>query len=92
MKSYCTKNVCTSSTMPNCSSIKFCLEDKEVIYRIDFNPNRVVQVTDDGELPVSHITFDIIEDGQSDDEEVDEHTVVKYIGFSDYELKIYIKN
>ena len=77
--------------MPNCSSIKFCLEDKSVTYRIDFDKNRVVQLTDDGDLPVSHITFEIIEDGQSEDEP-DEHTTVKYIGFADYEVKICIKS
>jgi hypothetical protein len=72
--------------------IDFCLEDKSITYRIDFETWNVLQVTDDGNKPVSHITFKVIEHWDPDDEKVDKNTIVKYIGFSDYEIKIYIKN
>ena len=72
-------------------SILFTLEDKSITYIIDFATNRVSQLTADNEKqPVSHITMKVIEDGDPDDDPPPDNTTIKYIGFSGYDVKLYI--
>ena len=74
-------------------STKFCLEDKTVTYRIDTSVHHIYKINEDNsEIPVSNISFKIIEEGDRDPQDHEEGTQIKYILFSDYEIKLYIKN